>query len=77
MPSYRQVHPTANNGSAEVMGRQARDRPPNGGIDRLNCGIALGAAIAHSWHPTKLVIRASFVGGYNNSISLKLPEIRI
>ena len=28
------------------MGRQARDRPPNGGMDRLHCGIALGSAIA-------------------------------
>ena len=45
-PSYRQVHPTANNGSAEVMGRQARDRPPNRVMDCLNWDIALGAAIA-------------------------------
>ena len=36
----------ANNGSAKVMGRQARDRPPNGGMDRFNWDIALGAAIA-------------------------------
>ncbi|XGB43556.1 MAG: hypothetical protein LVS60_07495 [Nodosilinea sp. LVE1205-7] len=28
------------------MGRQARDRPPNGGIDCLNWDIGRGAAIA-------------------------------
>ncbi|XGB42126.1 MAG: hypothetical protein LVS60_18510 [Nodosilinea sp. LVE1205-7] len=28
------------------MGRQSRDLPPNGGIDRLHWDIALGAAIA-------------------------------
>ncbi|XGB42139.1 MAG: hypothetical protein LVS60_18575 [Nodosilinea sp. LVE1205-7] len=32
-------------GSADVMGRQARDRPPKGVIDRPHCGIAPGAAI--------------------------------
>jgi len=36
----------ADNGSADVMGRQARDRPPKGVIDRPHCGIAPGAAIA-------------------------------
>ncbi len=47
MPSRRQVHaPMADQGSAEVMGRQARDRPPKGVIDCLNGDIALGAAIA-------------------------------
>ena len=34
----------ADQGSAEVMGRQARDRPPKGVMDRLNCDIAQGAA---------------------------------
>jgi hypothetical protein len=67
----------ADQGSPDAMGRQARDHPPKGVINRPHCGIAQAAAIAHSWHPAKLVIRASFVGGYNNSISLKLPEIRI
>ncbi len=36
----------ADQGSAEVMGSQARDRPPKGGIDRPSCEIARAAAIA-------------------------------
>ncbi len=45
MPSRRQVYtPMADQGSAEVMGRQARDRPPKGVIDRPNWDIAPGAA---------------------------------
>jgi hypothetical protein len=36
----------ADQGSAEVMGRQARDRPPNRVMDCLNCEIAPGAEIA-------------------------------
>ena len=46
MPSRRQVHPAADQGSADVMGRQARDRPPKGVMDRLHWDIAPGAAIA-------------------------------
>ena len=33
IPLRRQVHPMADQGSAEVMGRQVRDRPPKGVID--------------------------------------------
>ena len=36
----------ADQGSAEVMGRQARDRLPNRVMDCLNGDIAPGAAIA-------------------------------
>ncbi|MFM7220960.1 MAG: hypothetical protein ACKO21_12250 [Nodosilinea sp.] len=47
MLSRCQVHAsTADQGSADVTGRQARDRPPKGVINRPNCDIALGAAIA-------------------------------
>ncbi|MFM6170833.1 MAG: hypothetical protein ACKPB4_01560 [Sphaerospermopsis kisseleviana] len=42
MPSYRQVHPTANNGSAEVMGRQARDRPFLASYQASDSGIFCG-----------------------------------
>ena len=33
-------------GPPKVMGRQARDRPPKGVMDRLNCEVARAAAIA-------------------------------
>ena len=40
----------ADNGFPDVMGSQARDRPPNKVIDRPNWDIAQGAAIAR-YHP--------------------------
>jgi len=47
MPSRRQVHaPMADQDSPDAMGRQARDRPPNGIMERLNWDIAPGAAIS-------------------------------
>ena len=46
MPSCRRVHPAADQGCAEVMGRQARDRPPKGVMDRPNGDIARATEIA-------------------------------
>jgi hypothetical protein len=54
MPSRRQVHPTANNGSAKVMGRQARDRPPKGVIDRLKRLFEKGSGIIRRQKATKI-----------------------
>ena len=73
MPSRRQVYtPMADQGSPDAMGRQARDRPPKGVIDRLNWDIALGAAIA----PPLLLLGLGLLPGLSPTAAAIDGELR-